>query len=146
MSSSFEFWVGHSDARCIHAVKYRVLHHPPTAQVLDHVDAASGTYRLPASDEPADFAAQDLVFIALKAHAIGAMLPRLRRFARTLARNQADADDLVQETLTKAWAHRARFEPGSNLRAWLFTILRKCCMGLLFQSTLKKSSLPTFFP
>ncbi len=57
-------------------------------------------------------------------HAITDLLPSLRAFAFTLSRNAADADDLVQETLTKAWAHRARFEPGSNLRAWLFTILR----------------------
>ena len=56
--------------------------------------------------------------------AIAELLPSLRAFAFTLSRNAADADDLVQETLTKAWAHRARFEPGSNLRAWLFTILR----------------------
>ena len=46
--------------------------------LVDHVDRASGTYRLPASDEPADFAAQDLVIIGLKAHAIPAMLPRMR--------------------------------------------------------------------
>jgi RNA polymerase sigma-70 factor (ECF subfamily) len=56
--------------------------------------------------------------------AITGFLPSLRAFAYSLSRNSADADDLVQETLTKAWAHRARFEPGSNLRAWLFTILR----------------------
>lgn len=56
--------------------------------------------------------------------AITGYLPSLRAFAFTLSRNSADADDLVQETLTKAWAHRTRFEPGSNLRAWLFTILR----------------------
>ncbi len=55
---------------------------------------------------------------------ITSLLPSLRAFAFTLSRNAADADDLVQETLTKAWAHRTRFEPGSNLRAWLFTILR----------------------
>lgn len=51
-------------------------------------------------------------------------IPSLRAFAWSLARNRTDADDLVQETLTKAWAHRERFEPGTNLRAWLFTILR----------------------
>ncbi|MGH7026921.1 sigma-70 family RNA polymerase sigma factor [Brevundimonas sp.] len=56
--------------------------------------------------------------------AIADFLPSLRAFAFSLSRNSADADDLVQETLTKAWAHRTRFEPGSNLRAWLFTILR----------------------
>jgi len=51
-------------------------------------------------------------------------IPSLRAFAWSLSRNPADADDLVQETLTKAWTYRQRFEPGSNLRAWLFTILR----------------------
>ena len=55
---------------------------------------------------------------------IMSFIPSLRAFAFSLSRNSADADDLVQETLAKAWAHRARFEPGSNLRAWLFTILR----------------------
>jgi RNA polymerase sigma-70 factor (ECF subfamily) len=51
-------------------------------------------------------------------------IPALRAFAWSLCRNSADADDLVQETLTKAWTHRDKFEPGTNLRAWLFTILR----------------------
>ncbi len=53
-----------------------------------------------------------------------AQLPALRAFAWTLSRNAADADDLVQETLSKAWAHRDRYEAGTNLKAWLFTILR----------------------
>lgn len=53
-----------------------------------------------------------------------ARIPSLRAFAWSLSRNQSDADDLVQDTLTKAWTHRARFQPGTNLRAWLFTILR----------------------
>jgi len=53
-----------------------------------------------------------------------ALIPALRAFAWSLSHNAADADDLVQEALTKAWTHRDRFEPGTNLRAWLFTILR----------------------
>ena len=56
--------------------------------------------------------------------AVTARNPSLRAFAWSLSRNGADADDLVQETLTKAWTYRDRFEPGTNLRAWLFTILR----------------------
>lgn len=48
----------------------------------------------------------------------------LRAFAISLAGKVDRADDLVQETLTKAWAHRDSFQPGSNMRAWLFTILR----------------------
>ena len=52
------------------------------------------------------------------------LLPSLRAFARSLAHNVAQADDLVQDTLVKALANVERFEPGTNLRAWLFTILR----------------------
>jgi RNA polymerase sigma-70 factor (ECF subfamily) len=51
-------------------------------------------------------------------------MPRLRAFGAALAGSRSAADDLVQETLAKAWKHRARFAPGTNLRAWLFTILR----------------------
>ena len=53
-----------------------------------------------------------------------ALIPALRAFAWSLCHNSADADDLVQDTLIKAWTHREKFEPGTNLRAWLFTILR----------------------
>jgi RNA polymerase sigma factor (sigma-70 family) len=53
-----------------------------------------------------------------------ASLPGLRAFALSLAVNHAAADDLVQETLLKAWKNQDRFEPGSNLQAWLCTILR----------------------
>lgn len=53
-----------------------------------------------------------------------AQIPALRAFAWSISRNGPDADDLVQETLIKAWRHRDRFTPGTNLRAWLFTILR----------------------
>ena len=58
------------------------------------------------------------------ATAIAAEIPRLRRFARVLTRGADQADDLVQETLLRAITAQAQFEPGTNLRAWLFTILR----------------------
>jgi RNA polymerase sigma-70 factor, ECF subfamily len=51
-------------------------------------------------------------------------LPALRAFAISLTRNVAAADDLVQDTIVKAWTNLDKFQPGSNLRAWLFTILR----------------------
>ena len=51
-------------------------------------------------------------------------LPALRAFAISLTRNVAAADDLVQDTIVKAWTNLDKFEAGSNLRAWLFTILR----------------------
>lgn len=52
------------------------------------------------------------------------LLPRLRRFARALARTAADADDLVQTALERALRRQAQFEPGTRLDAWLFRILR----------------------
>lgn len=52
------------------------------------------------------------------------LVPNLRAFARSLCGSTDQADDLVQETLVKAWNNRSTFEPGTNLKGWLFTILR----------------------
>ena len=57
-------------------------------------------------------------------HDLVALIPHLRAFSRMLCRRADIADDLVQDTLAKSWAARARFQPGTNLKAWLFTILR----------------------
>lgn len=51
-------------------------------------------------------------------------LPALRAFAISLTRNVAEADDLLQDTIVKAWSNFDRFTAGTDLRAWLFTILR----------------------
>lgn len=51
-------------------------------------------------------------------------LPALRAFALSLTRNGAQADDLVQDTIVKAWTNIEKFQAGTNMRAWLFTILR----------------------
>ncbi len=53
-----------------------------------------------------------------------AVIPHLRAFARGLCGRPDMADDLVQETMMKAWAARERFEPGTSMRAWTFVILR----------------------
>lgn len=53
-----------------------------------------------------------------------AVVPHLRAFARGLCGRPDVADDLVQETLLKAWAAQDRFEPGTSMRAWTFVILR----------------------
>ncbi len=53
-----------------------------------------------------------------------AVVPHLRAFARGLCGRPDMADDLVQETLLKAWAAQDRFEPGTSMRAWTFVILR----------------------
>lgn len=51
-------------------------------------------------------------------------LPALRAFAISLSRNSSIADDIVQDTIVKAWSNIDKFQLGTNLRAWLFTILR----------------------
>lgn len=53
-----------------------------------------------------------------------AAIPNMRAFAMSLCGNRDRADDLVQEALVKAWNHLDSFEVGTNLKAWLFTILR----------------------
>ncbi len=53
-----------------------------------------------------------------------ALMPQLHNFARSLTRDRVRADDLVQEALTRAVTHIERFRPGTNLKAWLFTIVR----------------------
>ena len=50
-------------------------------------------------------------------------IPRLRRYARALARAPERADDLVQDTLVRALAKQNLWQPGTNLRAWLFTLM-----------------------
>jgi RNA polymerase sigma-70 factor (ECF subfamily) len=52
------------------------------------------------------------------------LLPFLRAFARSLTGNRELAEDLTQEALAKVWRSHRSFTPGSNLKAWLFTILR----------------------
>lgn len=51
------------------------------------------------------------------------LIPRLRRYARALAGDRARADDLVQDTLERAWNKFHLWRPGSDLRAWLFTVM-----------------------
>jgi RNA polymerase sigma-70 factor (ECF subfamily) len=53
-----------------------------------------------------------------------AQIPYLRAFAISLSGSYSVADDLVQDTLVKAWSHADSFQPGTNFRAWLVTILR----------------------
>jgi RNA polymerase sigma-70 factor, ECF subfamily len=51
-------------------------------------------------------------------------LSPMRAFAISLTRNVTAADDLVQDTIVKAWTHIDKFQAGTNMQAWLFTILR----------------------
>src|SRR5215470_20204471 len=55
---------------------------------------------------------------------IVALLPDLRAFSRFLCREREAADDLVQNTILSALDKQEQFEPGTNLKGWLFTIMR----------------------
>lgn len=66
-------------------------------------------------------------------------IPHLRRYSRFLVRNIDWADDLVQETLVRAIANAGQWEQGTNLRAWLFVILRNA----FFNEMRKQKSRPT---
>jgi len=68
-------------------------------------------------------ALKDQDFAAPQAEIV-ALIPALRAFARTFYRETSEADDLVQETLTRALASLHQFEPGSSMKSWLFTIMR----------------------
>jgi RNA polymerase sigma-70 factor (ECF subfamily) len=79
---------------------------------VSSVRPASRQETLSASSVPAS---RDLMLAAV---------PSLRAFAISLCRNADRADDLVQETLLRALSHIGSFQPGTNMSAWLFTILR----------------------
>ncbi len=68
---------------------------------------------------------------------LSAIIPQLRAFGRSLSGNRDMADDLVQETLLKAWAARDRFQAGTNIRAWTFIILRNLFLSQMRRSRFK---------
>ncbi len=75
--------------------------------------------------------------------ALVSAIPNLRAFAIALCRDASRADDLVQETLVKAWNNRRLYKEGTNLRAWLFTILRNTYFSehrrLRYQATYREA-------
>lgn len=77
--------------------------------------------RVPLSD--AEFKAQ-----------LAQVIPHLRAFGRSVSGSRDLADDLVQETLMKAWAARQRFQAGTNMRAWTFIILRNLYLSQMRRS------------
>lgn len=66
----------------------------------------------------------------------------LRRYARALLRDRADAEDLVQEALARALSRADKFRPGTNLRAWLFTILHNVHVNQVRQKVSRPDDVP----
>lgn len=79
--------------------------------------------------------------------ALVAAIPNLRAFAIALCHDASQADDLVQDTLVKAWNSQHLFKEGTNLKAWLFTILRNTFFSehrkLRHQSSYRDSLAPS---
>ena len=82
----------------------------PATVALPTAQAAEAPQRIPLTD--AEFKAQLL-----------AVIPHLRAFAHSIAR-RPDAEDLAQEAMLRAWKARTSFQPGTNFKGWIFTILR----------------------
>ena len=66
-----------------------------------------------------------------EAESIVELIPRLRRYARALAGDRVAADDLVQDTLERAWAKFHLYRRGTDLRAWLFTVMHNVFVNQL---------------
>jgi RNA polymerase sigma-70 factor, ECF subfamily len=112
------------DAREQHAASREANNRPPSRDPrVQGGRMAQPRNSLPRSDQLDD---------TLRDAMLGAV-PRLRAFAISLCGNVDKADDLVQETLLRALSHIDQFEPGTNMPAWLFTILRN-----LFRSDYRK--------
>lgn len=95
-----------------------------------------------AIDQEEDEAAPDVVEHVSLSDAefktqLAQVIPHLRAFGRSLSGNRDLADDLVQETLMKAWAARLRFQAGTNMRAWTFIILRNLYLSQMRRARFK---------
>lgn len=77
----------------------------------------------------------------MESSAILAEIPHLRRYARAMLGNRAAADDLVQDTLERAWTRLSQWRSGSDLRAWLFGIMHNLRVDQLRRPTLSTHSI-----
>jgi RNA polymerase sigma-70 factor (ECF subfamily) len=83
-------------------------------------------------------------FVVLTEADILRALPALRKYARRLGR-RIDAEDLIQDTLTHAWAKRARYH-GGNARAWLFTVMHNVYVSKMRRISVKPPVVNAYSP
>lgn len=104
----------------------------PASAAAPHGDPVTEAFPAPAETPPEGerVALSDAEFKAQLAQVI----PHLRAFGRSVSGSRDLADDLVQETLMKAWAARKRFQAGTNMRAWTFIILRNLYLSQMRRS------------
>ncbi|MBC7986694.1 MAG: sigma-70 family RNA polymerase sigma factor [Sphingomonadaceae bacterium] len=104
---------------------------PRARRTAEKGRAVSGTHSPAEGIEPTPLSDEDF------RDQLGQVIPHLRAFGRSLSGNRDTADDLVQETLLKAWAARKRFQAGTNMRAWTFIILRNLFLSQMRRSRFK---------
>ena len=115
----------------------------PLPSIFDDLLAKLGTEDGPvdSDDEDEDSPQPFVPHVALSDEdfkvQLGQVISHLRAFGRSLSGNRDLADDLVQETLMKAWAARARFQAGTNMRAWTFIILRNLFLSQMRRARFK---------
>src|SRR5438132_1528325 len=107
---------------------------------IDQATASGNSVRTGPAPERAAAAAMNGANTAWAHEAILAEVPKLRAFAISLCGNLDQADDFVQETLLRAWAHIDQFQRGTNMAAWLFTILRNRLRSRAEPSPLRPAS------
>ena len=103
----------------------------------------AGDRRFPTSPRPRSVSAATAFAITpLPQPELRAAIPRLRRYACALTRDATRADDLVQETLARAWEKRQLWKAGSDLRAWLFTVMHNVYVNQVAAAMREAPSVP----
>jgi RNA polymerase sigma-70 factor (ECF subfamily) len=97
------------------SLPFRVFQHPSFGVFMTSTDETAG---------PVRFVLEEGCFLDRLERAIVDLLPRLRRLARALSRDMADADDLVQLTVERALVRRSQWRPGTRLDSWMFRIMK----------------------
>jgi RNA polymerase sigma-70 factor (ECF subfamily) len=94
-----------------------------SAEEVSRIDLKLGSCSEPEAEDRA-------VSVSLELReAMLAAIPSLRAFAISLARNTDRADDLVQDTILRAWSNIGQFQAGTSIKAWMFTILRNAFLS-----------------
>ena len=107
------------------------------------ISQVQSSYQMPAAGDARREGGPDITDTNLRRQ-IATLLPELRGFARFLARDRAAADDLVQDAVMRALAALGQFQPGTSLKAWMFTILRNAFYEQVRRSKREAAAIEAF--
>ncbi len=109
------------------------------AKLIPFPDAAEAVRPAPATPGPAAEGGSGLDDIKAE---ITVHIASLRRYARALMRDRSDAEDLMQDALARALSRSHQFKPGTNMRAWLFTILHNIHVNNVRAKVVRPNEVP----